>query len=122
MTLLAVMIGGAIGSGLRYGMSLTLNPNLGDGIPWGTLSVNLLGCLLIGWAANWMSGSSEAIRLGAMMGVLGGFTTFSSFGLEAIRLFQSGQFSAAMFYILISNAGGLAGAWIGLRQGIAIGQ
>jgi len=115
MTLLAVMIGGAVGSALRFGASLWLNPALGSGIPWGTLAVNVSGCLLIGWISSLLVGSHEALRLGILIGVLGGFTTFSSFGLEAIRLFQANQYSAAAVYILLSNAGGLGGAWLGIR-------
>jgi len=117
MTLFAVMVGGALGSGLRYGASLWLNPSLGTGVPWGTLAVNVTGCVLIGWISSLMTGSSEALRIGILVGVLGGFTTFSSFGLEAIRLFQAGHFNAAIVYILLSNAGGLSGAWLGCRLG-----
>jgi len=113
MTWLAVMLGGAAGSALRYGLSLGMNPSDSSGMPWGTLAANLLGCMLIGWLATALTDASEPLRLGVLVGVLGGFTTFSSFGLEAIRLFQSGQTSTAIAYVLISNAGGLAAAWIG---------
>ena len=109
------MIGGAVGSALRFGVSEWLNPTLGSGIPWGTLAVNVTGCLFIGWVSSLLAVSHEALRLGIVIGVLGGFTTFSSFGLEAIRLFQADQYSAAAVYILLSNAGGLGGAWLGLR-------
>ncbi len=115
MTLLSVMIGGAVGSALRFGVSEWLNPTIGSGIPWGTLAVDVIGCVLIGWIASLLVGSHEALRMGILVGVLGGFTTFSSFGLESIRLFQAGEYSAAAVYILLSNAGGLAGAWLGLR-------
>ena len=117
MTLFAVMIGGALGSGLRYGVSIWLNPSLGGGVPWGTVAVNLIGCLLIGWISGLMVEGSEILKLGIVVGFLGGFTTFSSFGLEAIRLFQAGHINAAAFYILLSNAGGMLGAWLGYRLG-----
>ena len=114
MTWLTVMVGGALGSALRYGISLGLNPNTGTGMPWGTIVANLLGCVLIGWCSSLLHDASDAVRLGVLVGVLGGFTTFSSFGLEAIRLIQSGQMSVAIAYIAISNIGGLAGAYLGL--------
>ena len=117
MTLMAVMMGGALGSGLRYWVALGLNPSVGDGLPWGTLLVNVSGCLLIGWLATLNAVEHEAIRLGLLVGVLGGFTTFSSFGLETLRLFQTGQINLAIAYVLLSNAGGIAGAWIGFRLG-----
>jgi CrcB protein len=113
MTWLMVMLGGAVGSALRYGISLGLNPNPAAGMPWGTLVTNLLGCVLIGWFSSLLHDASEAVRLGVLVGILGGFTTFSSFGLEAIRLIQSGQMSVAIAYIAISNLGGLAGAYLG---------
>ena len=62
-----------------------------------------------------LADSPEAVRLGVLVGVLGGFTTFSSFGLEAVRLMTAGQWGLAAAYVLISNAGGLAGAWLGTR-------
>ena len=116
MTVITVMIGGAIGSALRYGLSVLLNPTATGGMPWGTLAANVLGCLLIGWLSGFLSGASDAVRLGVLVGVLGGFTTFSSFGLETVRLLQSGQFQTGLVYILMSNVGGLVAVWIGLRS------
>ena len=113
----SVMAGGALGSAARYAISLGLNPAPAAGLPWGTLAANVLGCLLIGWLSHALGGASEAVRLGILVGVLGGFTTFSSFGLEAIRLLEDDQFSAAAIYVLVSNLGGLTGAWIGWRVG-----
>lgn len=117
MIWLMVMLGGAAGSALRYALSLVLNPEAGTGMPWGTLAANLAGCLLIGWCSTLLADASDALRLGVLVGILGGFTTFSSFGLEAIRLLQSEQVGLALAYIGISNLGGLAGVWIGLTLG-----
>ena len=115
MNLLVVMIGGALGSAIRYGLSVAMNPGPGEGMPWGTLAANVVGCLAIGWLSGQLADSPEAVRLGVLVGVLGGFTTFSSFGLEAVRLMTAGQWGLAAAYVLISNAGGLAGAWLGTR-------
>jgi len=115
MTLFAVMIGGAVGSALRFGLSVRLNPAPSTGLPLGTLVANIGGCLLIGWLAAALSNASEPVRLGVLVGVLGGFTTFSSFGIEAIRLFQGGQTTVAIAYVAISNVGGLVAAWMGTR-------
>ena len=117
MTLLAVMAGGAVGSGLRWGLGLALPP-MGNGLPIGTLSANLLGCLAIGLLSTWFAGSmqvSEPIRLGILVGVLGGFTTFSSFGSETLMLLDAGRYGIAGVYVLLSNVGGLFLAWMGTR-------
>ena len=115
MTVLAVMLGGAVGAGLRYGLSLILNPPIGAGLPWGTLTANLLGCLLIGWLSSTLSDAPEAVRLGVLVGVLGGFTTFSSFGLETIRLMQAGEWMSAVTYVLLSNGFGVLSVFLGLK-------
>ena len=115
MTMLWVMAGGALGAALRYGLAEALNPHVGTGMPWGTLAVNLIGCALIGWLATALADASEPVRLGIVVGLLGGFTTFSSFGLEAVRLLQGGHTAVAVAYVLISNAGGPLAAWLGMR-------
>ena len=113
--MIAVMLGGALGAGFRYGLSQLMNPTIGTGMPWGTLTVNVLGCLLIGWLSASLNDASEAIRLGVLAGVLGGFTTFSSFGLETIRLLETGESTTAALYLLISNLAGLGAVFLGLK-------
>ena len=115
MTVFAVMMGGALGSAIRYALSQAMNPTVTNGMPWGTLTANVVGCLLIGWLSSSLADASEAIRLGVLAGVLGGFTTFSSFGLETIRLLQSGESTTAIMYLLVSNLAGLGGVFIGLK-------
>ena len=120
MTWAMVMIGGAIGSAVRYGVSLAMNPTTGEGLPWGTRTANVLGCFLIGWLFVWFATSTEVgepVRIGILVGVLGGFTTFSSFGLESIALLKAGKTGALLLYVGLSNIGGLLAAWLGMRLG-----
>ena len=118
MTWLLVMAGGAGGSALRYGLALLMNPGVGGGWPWGTLAANVAGCVLMGWLSSLLSSAvdvPEAVRVGVLVGILGGFTTFSSFGLETFRFLQGGQLGQAAAYVALSNLAGIGGLWIGLR-------
>ena len=117
MTWVFVMLGGAAGTGLRYGLSSALQTT-GEGFPYGTLTANVLGCFCIGAitaALNHGLALPEAVRLGLTVGVLGGFTTFSSFGLETITMLQDNRWAAALAYWSISNLAGLFAVWCGLR-------
>ncbi len=109
--LLPVAAGGALGACLRYGVALVLPVNAASGrFPWATLIVNLLGCALAGALYAWLERAPEARefwRLLLLVGVLGGFTTFSAFGLETFQLLRQGFFVLAMTYVLVSVAGGL---------------
>ncbi|AMW79960.1 chromosome condensation protein CrcB [Acinetobacter sp. TGL-Y2] len=104
MQWLFVACGGAIGASLRYGMSLWFaQPN--QVFPWVTWSINLLGCLLAGiffaYSLKYPVLQQET-RLFLMVGVLGGFTTFSSFGLEAFQLIRAEQLVLALLYAVSS--------------------
>ena len=115
-SLLWVMIGGAVGSGLRYGIGTAIQTRSGSDFPLGTLTVNLVGCLLIGFLAAYFTASPTVrpeVRLGIVVGCLGGFTTFSSFGFETLQLLQSGRWTMAGAYVLASNVAGLGLAWLG---------
>jgi CrcB protein len=121
--LLLVILGGAAGCAARYSVAHWLNPGpvTGDapfqGFPTGTLAVNLIGCLAIGLTAGWLqaSGNANATAWRALLiaGVLGGFTTFSSFGMETVNMLRNGQMPMAAAYVLASNLGGVALAWAG---------
>ncbi len=100
-----VSLGGAIGSMLRYGTGVLSIKLLGINFPWGTLTVNILGSFCIGIVFALLSHTqnlSEDIKLFAMVGILGGFTTFSAFSLDTISLFERGQYLYASLYIASS--------------------
>jgi CrcB protein len=118
---LAVAVGGALGSMARFAVGTWVAAGLGSRFPYGTLLVNLLGCLLMGllvvliderWAVppQW--------RAFALVGLLGGFTTFSSFSLEAYTLLRTQQWLAALLYV----AGSLLLGLLALAVGIALAR
>ena len=114
MTLLYIFIGGGIGSILRYGIGLVL-PS--DKFPFGVLVCNLVGCYLIGLVAGSFEKPSD-LQIVMMTGVLGGFTTFSSFSDVSLKMFQSGSILAAMSHILISVLGGLVLTYLGYQTAV----
>jgi fluoride exporter len=111
---LSVMIGGAIGAGTRYGVGLWSARLFGVSFPWGTLAVNLVGGLAMGLLIG--RGLGDGWRLFAGVGVLGGFTTFSAFGLESWSMIERGATGAAFGYIAASVLGAVLltgfGLWI----------
>lgn len=117
-----VAIGGAIGAVLRHQTGRLMTHWLGaktvTAFPWATLTVNVVGSLAMGLLAGWIarhgSGGGEQMRLLLGVGLLGGFTTFSSFSLEMMLLIERGQIAPAMTYALVSVLAGLAGLYIGL--------
>lgn len=118
LNLLLVMIGGAIGAGARHLVGVGLLARFGPGFPWWTLTVNLAGGLAMGLLAGALvrSGGSEGARLLLGVGVLGGFTTFSAFGLETLLMVERGEWGMAGAYVLASVIGAVAltggGAWV----------
>ncbi len=115
LNLLLVALGGAIGSVLRYSVVLAIRPH-SPGFPTGTLIVNLLGCAAIGVLGGRLHAHLTAnpdSRTWALLaiGVLGGFTTFSSFALETTQLLRDGRIGLAATYILLSNLLGVAAAF-----------
>jgi CrcB protein len=117
-----VMAGGALGSALRYGASVWFTSPAGK-FPMATFLVNVLGCVLFGFIAAWVEEIglvSEELRLFLLVGILGGFTTFSSFGFETMRLFEGGQVNIAIAYILLSNALGILAAFGAYRMGLQV--
>jgi CrcB protein len=115
---LTVGAGGFVGSALRYlvgGWVHQLLPRAA--LPVGTMSVNLVGCLLIGFLgglAEYRSLLGPQARLFLMIGLLGGFTTFSTFGYEAFGLLRDQQHVGAAVYVGVQVVVGIAAAWLGL--------
>lgn len=114
--LFPVMIGGAIGAGARHLVGQAMLARLGPGFPWWTLSINIAGGLFMGLLIGVLarSGGSETTRLFLSVGVLGGFTTFSSFSMEFWLLFERGQNAQAAAYVLASVIGAIAACGLGL--------
>ncbi len=114
--LLWVVAAGGIGSGTRYLVGLWAADRFGPSFPYGTLIVNLSGCLLIG--AVWHAAAAQSwhpdVRITVIAGFLGGFTTYSAFNQETLQLLQSGATGAAVVNIAVTFAGGLAAGWLGL--------
>lgn len=113
--LLAVGLGGAIGATARYLLGLLALRVFGTGFPWGTLVANITGCLFIGIASGVLGNTeSPTTRLFLVVGVLGGFTTFSAFGYETLGLLQKNAFGQAAGNVVIQVIFGLAAVWCGL--------
>ena len=119
--LLLVAFGGACGSVLRYVTGAMVLRQAGTvQFPWGTFTVNVLGCaiagLLIGLGEHFEFLSAE-MRLLLFTGFLGGFTTFSAFGVETIGLIERGEWGVAAAYVASSLLCGLIALWLALKAG-----
>jgi CrcB protein len=113
---LLVAAGGGIGAALRYLLGGLITSRLGPDFPWGTFIVNVSGCLLIGVVLGLVErGALPAeARLFLAVGVLGGYTTFSTFGYETFRLLEGGELLQAAGNAFGQLALGLAGVYLGL--------
>lgn len=116
--LLLVALGGGIGAGLRHLSATAALRIMGPNFPWGTFFVNVVGSLVmglfIGWLVKRTGGSSQEIRLFFATGVLGGFTTFSAFSLDAANLFERGASIMALSYVLGSVLLSISAVFVGL--------
>ncbi|MBR0552261.1 fluoride efflux transporter CrcB [Stakelama marina] len=115
--LLLVMLGGAIGAGGRHLVGKATLLWFGPGYPWGTLSANIIGGFVMGLLAGTLARTSlggENIRLFIGVGMLGGFTTFSSFSLDAINMLERGDWITGIGYVLVSVIGSLLALTLGL--------
>ena len=116
----AIAAGGALGSLLRFWLSTGVHGLAGRGFPYGTLAVNVLGCLLVGLLYVWLverAALGPAWRAFLLIGVLGGFTTFSTFSIETLNLFEAGQIARAAINVIASITLCLAAAGAGVLLG-----
>nr|WP_255682088.1 fluoride efflux transporter CrcB [Luteimonas sp. BDR2-5] len=120
--MLLVGLGGFVGSACRYQLTLWLmqlaGPQAAGRFPFGTLGVNLLGCLVAGLLGGTIARHDwfpPDLRLLLMVGVLGGFTTFSAFGMETLALLRRGDVASAALYVGLSVVAGLLLAWLGWK-------
>ncbi|WP_291868477.1 fluoride efflux transporter CrcB [Bradyrhizobium sp.] len=114
---LLVFLGGGLGASLRHLVNVTSARGLGASFPWGTFIVNISGSLVMGLIAGYLAFKGEASqpwRLFLMTGILGGYTTFSAFSLDAALLYERGEIASALFYVLGSVVLSIAGLFAGL--------
>ena len=116
--LLSVAFGGAVGAAARYLVGNYIGTSLGVGIPWPTLLVNIVGSFILGVfvalsALVWSP--SAPLRAFVVVGLLGGFTTFSAFSLDVILLAERGRLETAALYLLSSVSLAVGALWAGLR-------
>ena len=112
-----VFIGGGIGAALRHGVNIAAARLFGTSFPYGTLTVNVVGSLVMGLLTAYFAFKvdiSQHWRLFLTTGILGGFTTFSTFSLDALNLWEAGRTLTAITYVAVSLALSLAGIATGL--------
>lgn len=123
MNVLLVALGGALGAASRYLLGGWIQSRLGPDFPWGTFIVNVSGCLLIGAVLGLVERGAlpgEA-RLFLAVGILGGYTTFSTFGYETLKLLEGGETAAALLNAFGQLALGLAAVYLGLVAARVLG-
>jgi CrcB protein len=115
-TYIAIAVGGTVGCWARYAMTNLVQAIYGKDFPYATMSINLLGSFLMGFlfieALEKLTISPE-LRTGILTGILGGFTTFSTFEMETLLLVEQGSFAKAVAYVALSVGLGFAGAFGG---------
>jgi CrcB protein len=125
MIWLAVAVGGALGSMARHGLNLLFAHVLERAVPYATAAVNIAGSAIIGLLAALVATGrlemSTEMRTFIFVGILGGFTTFSSFMLDTFTLGHGGEHALAFWNVALQTAFGLLAVWAGFRLGHAIG-
>ena len=117
-------IGGWLGAWARYGLQLAI-PQPENGFPAAVLTINLVGCLFLGWfftVALRSSRITPRVRLMIGTGFTGAFTTFSTFVVDILHLFMLGQIIEPLVYMLTSLVGGIVLAWAGIRLGMYMNE
>jgi len=118
LKVILIFVGSGIGGILRYAMQGWFQRLTESTFPLGTLAVNVIGCVLVGFLTALFTGPvliREEYRVGLIIGILGGFTTFSTFGLETFTLANAGQFWSAALNMALSCGLGFIAVWAGYR-------
>jgi len=121
--ILAVMIGGAIGSALRYGVTLLANQHGGITFPYGTVIVNVIGSFCIGLLMMYFNSHADLppqVKLFAVTGIMGGFTTFSTFNMELLTFIRLEAWGSAVAYGTLNVLGAFLSCWLGIISGILL--
>jgi CrcB protein len=117
MGYLIVFLGGGIGAAMRHGINIAAARALGIAFPYGTLLINITGSFIMGVVAAYFAfkgDTSQHWRLFLTTGILGGYTTFSAFSLDAALLYERGEIGMAALYVIASVAISVAGLFAGL--------
>lgn len=120
MNALLVFLGGGIGATARYGLQGAVYRLTGAGFPYGTLAVNILGSLVIGFLMTFFEERfivNPSLRVFLTIGILGGFTTFSSFSYETMVMFRDGSYGLGLLNVVSSVVVCLAASWLGIVIG-----
>lgn len=122
--LFIVALGGALGSGMRHLVNLAALRLFGPAFPWGTLAVNIAGSFIMGLFVELLArrfGGSAELRLFIATGILGGFTTFSTFSLDVAVLYERGAVAQAAFYVAASIVVAVLALFLGMWLGKSLG-
>jgi CrcB protein len=117
MSYLVVFLGGGVGAALRHGINLAVPRMLGTAFPYGTMLINVSGSFIMGLVAGYFAFKGDASqhwRLFLTTGILGGYTTFSAFSLDAAVLYERGEVGLAALYVLASVVLSIVGLFAGL--------
>ena len=117
MSYLVVFVGAGIGGAMRHGMNIGVARLMGSHFPWHTLVINILGSIVMGLLTAWFAervGAAGHLRLFLATGIMGGFTTFSAFSLDAVLLWERNEHLLAVLYVGGSVAGSIAGLALAL--------
>ena len=119
-----VMLGGSLGAIMRFVVSTTITEKFGTGFPYGTLTVNVIGSFIMGFLSMWLVerlGLDPLLRLAIFVGFLGAFTTFSTFSMETMNLFEQGNALKALVNMFVSVLFSIIAVWLGVVLGKQIG-
>ena len=119
---LVVGLGGAFGAILRWWVGVLMS-YLSAPAFWGTLAVNLAGSFLVGLLLMWFQGKlpiNDVLRTGIVVGLLGGFTTYSAFSMEAVNMMMAGLYGRASAYVVVTVVVCLMGTWAGVMLGRSV--